>query len=103
MAKATAKQTYWSEHLVQAEAFSGSLAEYAQAQNIPVQTLYRWRHYFKDLPAADPNTQPLFTQVLTAPVSAVCITLQMSNIQLQFTRLPDPQWLAQLMAASCAP
>lgn len=103
MAKATAKQTYWAEHLVQAEAYSGSLAEYAQTQNISVQTLYRWRHYFKDLPASDPSTQPLFTQVLTAPVSAVCITLQVDNIQLQFARLPDPRWLAELIAASCAP
>lgn len=103
MAKATAKQTYWSEHLVQAEAFNGSLAGYAQTQDIPVQTLYRWRHYFKDSTIVEPEVKPLFTQVHTSPVSAVCITLQMDNIQLQFTRLPDPRWLADLMAASCAP
>ena len=103
MAKATAKQTYWSEQLLQAEAFDGSLAKYAQTQNIPIQTLYRWRYYFKGSPVIDPEVKPLFTQVVTSPVSAVCITLQVDNIQLQFAQLPDPQWLAELMAASRAP
>ena len=100
MAKITVKQTYWSELLLQADAFDGSLAQYAQTQNIPVQTLYRWRHYFKRSPIAEPKTKPLFTQLVTSPVSDICITLQMGNIQLQFARLPDPQWLAEFMAAS---
>ena len=102
MSRITAKQAYWSEHLVQADAFDGSLAQYAQTQNISVQTLYRWRHYFKRSPIAEPNTEPLFTQVVTSPVSDVCITLQMGNIEMQFTRLPNPQWLAEFMAASHA-
>ena len=103
MSKVTAKQTYWSEHLLQADAFDGSLAQYAKAQNIPVQTLYRWRHHFKRSPIAEPKSKPVFTQVFTSPVSDACITLQLANIQLQFNRLPDPQWLAEFMAASHAP
>ena len=103
MSNITAKQTYWSEHLAQADAFGGSLAQYAQTQSIPVQTLYRWRHHFKHSPTDEPKGNPVFTQVHTSAVSDACITLQVGNTQLQFTRLPDPQWLAEFMAASHAP
>lgn len=103
MSKITAKQTYWSEHLLQAEAFDGSLAQYAQTQNIPVQTLYRWRHYFKGSRIGASKTTTLFTQVLMPPVSDTYITLQQGDIQLQFARLPDPQWLAAFLSASHAP
>ena len=103
MPKVTVKQKYWSEHLLQAEAFDGSLTQYAQTHNIPVQTLYRWRNYFKPSSITTPKIKPLFTQLITSPVSDICITLQMGNVQLQFNRLPDPQWLAEFVTASHAP
>ncbi|RLA51017.1 MAG: hypothetical protein DRR42_11555 [Gammaproteobacteria bacterium] len=103
MSKVTVKQQYWSEHLLQADAFDGSFAQYAQTHNIPVQTLYRWRHYFKGSPVTEPKTKPLFTQLVTSPVGDVCITLRMGNVQFQFNRLPDPQWLAEFITASHAP
>jgi len=85
MSKITAKQAHWSKHLQQANAFEGSLAQYAQTQNIPVQTLYRWRHYFKHLSLAKPKSQALFTKVVTSPVNKTWIqetgiTLQQGDI-----------------------
>ena len=102
MSKLTAKQQYWSEQLLKADAFDGALGEYAQTQKIPVQTLYHWRSYFKRSSATETKTKPVFTQVVNAPVIDVCVKLQMGHIQLQFTRLPDPRWLSEFIATSHA-
>jgi len=40
----TNKQQYWSTQLQNAEAFDGSIADYARSQGVSTQTLYRWRH-----------------------------------------------------------
>jgi len=98
MSKLTAKQQYWSEQLLKADAFDGSLTQYAQAQNISVKMLYYWRGYFKRSSATGAKTKPAFTQVVNAPMTDVCIKLQMGTIQLQFTRLPDPRWLSEIIA-----
>ena len=98
----TAKQKYWSEQLLKAEAFEGSLTQYAQAQNIPVQTLYYWRSYFKRYSATETKTKGAFTQVIGAPVTDCCVRVQIGSIQLNFGRLPDPRWLAEFIAANHA-
>ena len=100
MSKLTAKQKYWSEQLLKADAFEGSLGQYAQTHNIPVQTLYYWRSYLKRMSAIEPKTKPAFTQVVSAPAMDFCIRLQLGNIQLQFARLPDPRWLSEFISAS---
>jgi len=103
MSKITAKQQYWSEHLLQASTFEGTVSEYAQANNIPVQTLYRWRHYFKRTAGAEVKAKPVFTQLVRAPVinvSDYCISLQQGNTKIRFAQWPDPQWLVDFIAAS---
>ena len=99
MSKATEKQKYWSEQLLKADAFKGTLGQYANEQNIPVQTLYRWRNYFKRS-AAKVKTKPAFTKVVRAPVTDFSVRLQIGNIQLNFSQLPDPRWLSEFIAAS---
>ena len=99
MSKLTAKQQYWSEQLLQADSFDGSLAQYAQAQNIPAQSLYRWRSYFRQTT----TTKTVFTQVVSVPVSSYCLELDRGSFQLHFTRLPSPQWLAEFITASDSP
>ncbi len=100
MPKFTEKQQYWSEQLLRADAFDGSLAAYAKTQSISAQTLYRWRSYFKHTTTTTSEAKTIFTQVVNTTMPDVCIKLKMGNIQLQFTRLPDPQWLASLISAS---
>jgi len=103
MSKITAKQQYWSEHLLQASTFEGTVSEYAQANNIPVQTLYRWRHYFKRTTGDDVQATPVFTQLVRAPVidaSDYYISLQQGNTTIRFAQWPDPQWLVEFIAAS---
>ncbi|MBV1907226.1 MAG: hypothetical protein KUG75_14215 [Pseudomonadales bacterium] len=96
----TSKQQYWSEQLQQADAYDGSLAEYAQALNIPAQTLYRWRSYFKQSTAGKDKTKALFTQIITSPTPDACVKLQVGKVRIQFVRLPDPQWLAAFITTS---
>jgi hypothetical protein len=74
------------------------VAEYAQSQNIPVKNLYRWRNYFRKTAAAEPK--PAFAQVINASPADSSLKLTLGNTQLEFTRLPNPQWLAQLIAMS---
>lgn len=100
MPKLTAKQKYWSEQLLKADAFEGSMSQYAQTQNIPAQSLYYWRSYLKHSSATKPKIKPAFTQVVSAPAMDFCIRLQVGNIQLQFARLPDPQWLSAFITGT---
>jgi len=96
MPELTTKQHHWSEHLKRADSFEGSVAGYAQSQNIPVKNLYRWRNYFRKTAAAE----PAFAQVISASPADSSLKLTLGNTQLDFTRLPNPQWLAQLIAMS---
>ncbi len=100
MSKLTEKRKYWSEQLFRADAFDGSLAAYAKTQGISAQTLYRWRSYFRHTTTTTSEAKTIFTQVVNRPMPDAGIKLKMGNIQLQFTRLPDPQWLASLISAS---
>lgn len=100
MPKFTAKQQYWSEQLLRADAFDGSLAAYAKTQRISAQTLYRWRSYFKHTTTTTSEAKTIFTQVVNSPIPDACIKLTLGNIHLHFTRLPDPQWLAELISVS---
>jgi len=103
MSKLTEKQQYWSEQLLRAASFEGSVAQYAQAQNIPAQTLYRWRSYFRQPSIIEHNSKTVFTQVINTPISDSCIKLKQGSIQLEFPRLPNPQWLAEFIAQSNTP
>jgi len=100
MPKLTEKQQYWSEQLLRADAFDGSLAAYAKTQSISAQTLYRWRSYFRHPTTTTSEAKTIFTQVVNASIPDACIKLTLGNIQLHFTRLPDPQWLAELISVS---
>lgn len=103
MSNTTDKQQYWSDHLRQAEDFDGSLSQYAQSQNLTVKSLYRWRHYFKQSPKPEPLEKALFAQVIQAPAIEHCLTLKVGEAALQFTRWPDPQWLANFIRSSDSP
>ena len=95
----TTKQQYWSTHLQKAEAFDGSFADYARAQGLPEQALYRWRHQLKQLGVNQVESKTVFTQVVSSAVhSGPSLTLETNEVQLRFARLPDPHWLAQLLA-----
>jgi hypothetical protein len=102
MAELTAKQQYWSEQLKLADSFDGSLSQYAAAENIPVKKLYRWRNYFRKASLAENKATPVFTKVVSSSVPDSCLKLQLGNTQLEFARLPNPQWLAEFIAQSNA-
>ena len=98
----TTKQQYWTDHLERAESFDGSLADYARAEGLAVQSLYRWRHSlnrFTDESISQEKTT--FTQVISTALSQpMSLTLVIGHTQLRFNRLPDAAWLAQLISAT---
>jgi hypothetical protein len=97
----TAKQQYWSNHLQQADAFDGTIADYARHTEIPAKTLYQWRGILRQREAARIH-KPVFAEVtpeLATPALTCSLTLQLGQAQLQFHHLPDSAWLAQLIAA----
>jgi hypothetical protein len=100
MATLTAKQQHWLEQLSLAEAYDGSLAEYAREQNIPIQALYSWRNHFKRAAVSKEKPTQLFTPVVSTSSPDFAVTLQLGHSQLQFTRLPNPQWLVEFIALS---
>ncbi|PHR90535.1 MAG: hypothetical protein COA78_35095 [Blastopirellula sp.] len=103
MPELTAKQRHWSEQLKLADLFDGSMAEYANSKNIPVKNLYRWRNYFRKASPAKSKATSIFTQVVSSSASYSCLKLQLGNAHLEFTQLPNPQWLVQLIAQSNVP
>jgi transposase-like protein len=94
----TNKQQYWSTHLENAEAFDGSIAEYARAQGVSKQALYRWRHCLRQREVSQSTTKTVFTQVVSEALPGSSLTLTVGDAKLTFTHLPDPQWLAQLLS-----
>lgn len=103
MAELTAKQQYWTEQLQLADSFDGSMVQYAQAKNILVKNLYRWRNYFRESSKAEHKSKSVFTQVISSSIPDSCLKLKLGDTQLEFTRLPNPQWLAEFIAQSNAP
>jgi transposase-like protein len=103
MPELTVKQQYWAEQLRLADSFDGSVAEYARSQNIEAKKLYRWRNYFRNSSTTKAKTKTTFTQVIGAPTPDSCLKLKLGATQLEFARLPNPQWLAELIAQSNTP
>jgi transposase-like protein len=97
----TAKQQYWSDHLHKADAFDGSVADYARHHGLPAKTLYQWRGLLRQRQAVHAS-KVTFAEVVpesVTPVPAHSLTLQLGQAQLQFHSLPDTAWLAQLITA----
>ncbi len=103
MVELTAKQQYWTEQLQLADAFDGSMSQYAEANNIAVKKLYRWSNYFRKTSTADHKAKPVFTQVVNSSLSDSCLKLTLDKVRLEFARLPNPQWLAELIAQANTP
>lgn len=93
----TKKQQYWSEILESADHSGLSLAEFARQNQIVANDLYRWRSQLKKLTETTDSTSSSFTQVVTAYSAAPCLSIHLSQAQLQFATLPPPQWLTQLL------
>ena len=103
MVKLTAKQEYWSEQLKLADSFDGSVAQYAQSKNIAVKKLYHWRNYFRKISTTESKAKPVFSKVVSSSPADSCLKLRLGNIQFEFTRLPNPQWLTEFIAQNNAP
>ena len=91
----TDKQRHWAKILEEAESSEMSLADYARANNLDVQTLYQWRSTLK---MAQKPVQPLpvqFSQVVTTH-SACTLSVELNSTRLRFDQLPDVQWLSAL-------
>ncbi len=100
MPELTSKQRYWAQQLKLADSFDGSMSQYATAENIPAKKLYRWRNYFRKSSAVKDNATPVFTKVVNSSVPECCLKLTVGSMQLEFARLPNPQWLAEFIAQS---
>ncbi len=97
----TEKQQYWANHLQQADAFDGSMADYAKSQGLLPKVLYQWRGLLRQRGILPVPAAPTFTELTTSEgAQASCtLTLTLGSAQLQFDRLPDEAWLARLIAA----
>ncbi len=97
----TKKQQYWAHHLQQADAFEGSMAEYAKSQGLSPKVLYQWRGLLRQRGILPVPTAPTFTELTTTECAeASCtLTLTLGSAQLQFARLPEEKWLAHLISS----
>ena len=93
----TAKQQFWSRHLQQADAFDGSMADYARQQDLPVQSLYQWRNTLRKREITQVATQSVFTEITQTTLAAPSLTLYLGKAQLVFAGLPDPAWLSRVI------
>jgi len=96
-AKLTEKRRFWQQHVHQAQSHSGSLANYAQQQQLNVNTLYYWVSVFK---TTKPSCETVGFSAVRVSSSAAQYSLQLpSRLTLQFSVLPDPQWLSDVCRA----
>ena len=93
-AQLTDKQRLWQQHVLQAQSHNGSLADYAQQQQLKAHTLYYWASVFKKTHAA---IEPIGFSAVRVSSPAAQYSLQLSSrVTLQLSVLPNPQWLAEL-------
>jgi len=95
----TPKQQHWSEILESADKSGLSLVEFAKANQIDAQSLYRWRNQLKKTTVDTTESIAQFSQVVATSYSAQpCMSINCQNAQLQFNELPGPEWLARFLA-----
>lgn len=93
----TEKQTLWLKRLQEAESSELSLADYARANDLSVQSLYQWRSTLKaNSSSASPRTRHFTQVVTTAPAGLI---VEINNARLRFSQLPDSAWLRSLLHA----
>lgn len=95
----TEKQKFWQQHVLQAQSFDGSLADYARQQKLNASSLYYWIGVFNRATRTTqaPVAATSFSVVRVAsPAPAHCQIHLPSRVMLQCSALPDPQWLAEL-------
>lgn len=78
----TAKQQYWADHLQQADAFDGSVADYCRHHDLLAKTLYQWRGILRQREAAHTD-KAVFTEVVSETVSAVSVNRLMDETPVQ--------------------
>ena len=101
-AKLTDKRRFWQQHVRQAQSHKGSIANYAQQKQLNVNTLYYWVSVFK---TTKPSCEPIGFSAVRLSSPAPQYSLQLSSrVALQFSVLPDPQWLADVcrVMGACA-
>lgn len=99
----TGQQRHWLAHIEAAQQSSLSLAAYARNQGLAPQTLYQWRHLFRQqgrLPAS-PRKVANFAQVqvmatMTGAADAPIRLALGGGLSLACQHWPDPAWLARL-------
>lgn len=100
----TAKQQYWSEIIESVESSGLSIADYARENQLAAKELCRWRSQLKNISTQTKVTNAQFIQVVaTRYSSAPTLSIQIAQAQLQFNKLPNPEWLARLLAQQGQP
>ena len=94
----TEKQHFWQRHALQAQSHKGSLADYAKQHQLKVNTLYYWVGVFnRSTRTKKAAIKPIGFSAVRVSSPAAQYSLQLSSrVTLQFSVLPDPQWLAEL-------
>jgi transposase-like protein len=103
-----ARQQYWWAHLQAATSRGVTIAEYARAEQLDSDALYRWRALFRRqgrLTAMEPKA-PRGKATEEAPASFTAVRIALggtvitisvgASLQVQCANWPTPQWLAQL-------
>lgn len=94
----TKKQQYWAKVVEQAEQSGESLADYARANNLAPQALYRWRCKLKSPTTIEiQSTPPHFAQVVTSPPVNTAMSIEINGVRLRFDDLPQVQWISELI------
>ncbi|MCG7883720.1 MAG: hypothetical protein AB2669_07240 [Candidatus Thiodiazotropha endolucinida] len=94
----TPKQQYWHQHLQQADGFEGTLADYARSQGLKAQTLYQWRSVLRNREMTQVSTQTVFTEVSQPAFTHPSLVVSLGQAQMEFSALPDPRWLSQVIS-----
>jgi hypothetical protein len=104
----TERQRFWLEHVRRARESGQTLKAYARAQSISVSGLYAASSRFarprdvRGVPAKARGPHSAFVAVRLAAGVASCRLRHPSGWVLELERLPEPDWLATLLARAGA-
>lgn len=90
----TEKQRFWQQHVAQAQAQGGALAEYARQHQLRTGSLYYWVGVFGQRNLTIPALKFSAVQIDTQSAAVVYVMHLPQQVTLHCPSLPDPQWLA---------
>lgn len=98
----TERQRYWLDHILAAEAFNGTLVEYARVECLKVKDLYQWKTLLarRGVIAGKADKPKAFVAVRESPAASKATLVLPNGVRLEFSGDVGAETIQSLVTAA---